>query len=264
MKIFNKILLLFILFFLCSFIFQSKEIDGVFRFFTTDNIGNIYAITAKNDIVKYDRNGNKKAEINLKVFGEITSIDAVNPFEIYVFYRDYGKIIYFDNNLNKLGETDLYSSLGKNNIQAVCRSYDNGFWFVDSETLKLKKCDKKGIVQTESVFLSTLSDSTFTPQFLIDDGKFVYLKFSNNKIMKFDGLANFISTYKLPQFTTFQLKDENIYFKTNESYFVLNTITFEISKFQYEFEKKYLNIRNEGKTMYLQDTSSIKVVYLKD
>ena len=258
------IILIFIAIITGSFKFQQIEIKGNFKYFTTDNIGNIFAVTEKNDIVKLNKFGVKKAEINIKVLGDVTSIDAVNPFEIYVFYRDYGKLMYFDNNLNNLGETDLFKTLGLSNIQVICRSFDNGFWFIDPENLKLKKCDKKGNLLTESVNISTINDTIISPQYITDDGKFVYLKSGNNKLMKFDVLANYINTFSLPEFSTFQVKDENILLKTNDSYLIFNTTTLETFKFNYTFEKKYLNIRNEGKTLYLQDSSGIKLIELKD
>lgn len=258
------IILVFIAIITGSFKFQQIEIKGNFKYFTTDNIGNIFAVTDKNDIVKFNKFGVKKAEINIKVLGDVTSIDAVNPFEIYVFYRDYGKLMYFDNNLNNLGETDLLKTLGLNNIQVVCRSFDNGFWFVDPENLKLKKCDKKGNLLSESVNISTLTDTIISPQSLTDDGKFVYLKSGNNKLMKFDVLANYINTFSLPAFSTFQVKDENILLKTNDSYLVFNTSTLETFKFKYQFENNYLNIRNEGKILFLHDSTGIKLVELKD
>src|SRR6478672_5274711 len=95
--------------------------------FTTDNLGNIFVISPTNDIEKYDKNGLKTATANFKVLGNITSIDASNPFEIYVFYRDQNKILYLDNLLNLRGETDL-ESIGVSQCAAVARSFDNQIW----------------------------------------------------------------------------------------------------------------------------------------
>lgn len=249
---------------LSSFTNNEIVINGSFKMFTTDNIGNIYAVSNKNDILKYDKNGNKKAEINLKVLGDVTWIDAVNPLEIYVYYRDQGIIKYFDNNLNDMGETDLFKIFDSYNIQVICRSYDNGFWFLDPINFKLKKCDKKGNVLSESVIISNLADTIISPQMMIEDGKFVYLKINNNSIMKFDILANYLNTITFESFSTFQAKDENIFYKTNDGYYVYNTVTFEKTSFKYNFGQQYLNIRTEGKLLYLQDKFSIKVVETAD
>ena len=138
----QKLLILLILF--CSFNLKPEfsleaEIKGQFKFFTTDKLGNVFVLTLKNDIQKFDKKGKKLTEANFKVMGDATMIDAGNPLEIYVFYKDQNKLVYFDNILNYRGETDLYKTLGVNNIQAVCRSYDNGFWFFDPDNFKLKK-----------------------------------------------------------------------------------------------------------------------------
>jgi hypothetical protein len=70
---------------------------------SSDNLENLYIITPTNDIIKYNKNGIKLATANFKVLGNISSIDASNPFEIYVFYRDQNKIIFLDNMLNMRG-----------------------------------------------------------------------------------------------------------------------------------------------------------------
>jgi hypothetical protein len=64
---------------------------------SSDNLENLFVITPTNDIIKYNKNGQKLATANFKVLGNISSIDAGNPFEIYVFYRDQNKIIFLDN-----------------------------------------------------------------------------------------------------------------------------------------------------------------------
>src|SRR5690606_30517568 len=66
-----------------------------------DPLGNLYITTATNDIIKYDSKGKLLATVNYKVLGNISWIDASNPFEIYVFYRDQNKLIILDNLLNQ-------------------------------------------------------------------------------------------------------------------------------------------------------------------
>jgi hypothetical protein len=69
----------------------TAEIKGQFKFFTTDKLGNIFAITSKNDIQKFDKMGKKISEVNFKVLGEASFIDASNPMEVYVLYKDQNK-----------------------------------------------------------------------------------------------------------------------------------------------------------------------------
>ena len=263
----QKLLILLILF--CSFNLKPEfsleaEIKGQFKFFTTDKLGNVFVLTLKNDIQKFDKKGKKLTEANFKVMGDATMIDAGNPLEIYVFYKDQNKLVYFDNILNYRGETDLYKTLGVNNIQAVCRSYDNGFWFFDPDNFKLKKADKQGDLQSESINLANIADTILSPQMLLDDGKFVYLKTNNDRLLVFDILGNYIKTIPLEKFTSFQTKEEKLIYSTFSDLFIYNPSTFE--KDSYKLNQNtifnnasFLNIRLENDRLYLQDSAKIGV-----
>ena len=73
----------------------------------SDYLENVYVITPTNDITKYNKSGLKLASANFKILGNISWIDASNPFEIYVFFRDQNKLLFLDNLLNLKGECDL-------------------------------------------------------------------------------------------------------------------------------------------------------------
>ena len=257
-----------LIFLFCSFILTPEfglegEIVGQFKFFTTDKLGNVYVLTPKNDIQKFDKKGKKITEANFKVLGDATLIDAGNPLEIYVFYKDQNKLVYFDNMLNNRGETDLYKTLGVNNIQVVCRSYDNGFWFFDPDNFKLKKADKQGSLQSESINLANIADTALSPQMLLDDGKFVYIKTNSNRLLVFDILGNYIKTMPLEKFNSFQTREENIIYSTSQDLFIYNPSTFEKSTLLYGngfFSlKNYSNIRIEDRNLYLQDSAKIGI-----
>lgn len=261
---FSGLLLLFCSFSLTSEFSLEGEIKGQFKFFTTDKLGNVFLLTPKNDIQKFDKKGKKITEANFKVMGDATLIDAGNPLEIYVFYKDQNKLVYFDNMLNYRGETDLYKTLGVNNIQAVYRSYDNGFWFFDPDNFKLKKADKQGSLQSESINLASVADTILTPQMLLDDGKFVYLKTNNDRLLVFDILGNYIKTIPLEKFTSFQVREEKIVYSTTKDLFVYNPSTFEKGNYKLESNpkfanKNFMNIRMENDRLYLQDSAMIGI-----
>lgn len=239
------------------------EIKGEFKFFTTDQMGNLYVLTPENDIRKYDPNGKKIAEANFKVLGDASLIDATNPMEIYVWFRDQNKLLYFDNLLNYRGETDLYKLLNTNNIQVVCRSYDNGIWFFDPDGFKLKKINKQGTLLTESVNLSFMVDTVLVPELLLDDGKYVYLKSGANRLIQFDVLGNFIQTVVLEPFIAFQLQGDEIVYAVSGRLYSYHPKTFA----KYERwnakegtpETSVLNIRMEERRIYVQQPEGIFV-----
>ena len=260
---FLSFVLIFCSFSLIPEIVFEAEIPGQFKFFTTDKLGNVFVLTPKNDIQKFDKTGKKLAEVNFKVMGEATLIDAGNPLEIYVFYKDQNTLVYFDNMLNYRGETDLYKTLGVNNIQVICRSYDNGFWFFDPDNFKLKKADKQGSLQSESINLANIADTILSPQMMLDDGKFVYLKTNSDRLLVFDILGNYIKTIPLEKFTSFQTRDDKIVYSTSNDLWVYNPSTFEKSTLLYKngyfINNNFTNIRFEDKNIYLQDSAKIAI-----
>ena len=239
------------------------DLQGPFKFFTTDRLGNIYVITPKNDIRKYDAQFKKVAEANFKVLGDATLIDAGNPMELFVFYKDQNKLVYFDNLLNYRGETDLNQSLNVNNITTICRSYDNGFWFFDPDNFKLKKYDKQGNLLTESVNLAGVSDTVLAPTMMLDDGRFVFMKAGKDKVLMFDLLGNYIKTVFLGPFNAFQTRESLLIYNSGDSLFAYNPTTFDKGLLFVQSDTTLpsagFGIKAEGKRIYVHHRQGITV-----
>ena len=157
---------------------------------SSDNLENIYIITPTNDIIKYDKNGQKLATVNFKVLGNISSFDAGNPFEIYVFYRDQNKIIFLDNLLNIRGECDL-ESIGISQIACIARSSDNQIWLFDMSDQKLKKYSKDLKLLNESASLNNFTvGNEINPSIILDINSSILL-LNNFNLLEFDLYANF-------------------------------------------------------------------------
>ncbi|MES2618127.1 MAG: hypothetical protein V4613_09615 [Bacteroidota bacterium] len=218
--------------------------------FSTDNLGNIFVISPTNDIEKYDKNGLKTATANFKVLGNITSIDASNPFEIYVFYRDQNKILYLDNLLNLRGETDL-ESIGVSQCAAVARSFDNQIWLFDMGDLKLKKYSKELKFISESASLNSfISDSPIFPDMLIDINSSLYL-LNNGAILNFDAFINYTKTMLSDSITNFQVVNGQILYLRKDSVIIYNPTVFKFETLPINFSGKIKNIRIEKERLYI-------------
>ncbi|MCB9251507.1 MAG: hypothetical protein H6605_03520 [Flavobacteriales bacterium] len=257
---------------LSSFIYKAEippdhVIEGRFKFFTTDKFGNVFAITFKNDIQKFDRNGKKITEANFKVLGNASFIDAGNPMELYVLFKDQNKIVYFDNMLNYRGETDLFKEFYISNIQVICRSYDNGFWFFDPDNFKLKKATKSGEITSESINLSAILDHTLQPELMEEDGQNVYLKGNAGELYVFDILGNYLKNIHLDSFGTFQVKKGSVMYASGSNLFLYNPSTFENTLLFREYlkdpDQSILGIRVEEKTLYKYLENRIELFEIK-
>lgn len=245
LSIFIKIMALFGLFF-----FQQKQLSGQVldstklkssfklnaKYIQADELGNIYAVSPTNQLYKYDQSGKILATLNYNYSGNITSIDASNPMELYVFYKEINRVIFLDNNLAYRGEIDLSKS---NIIQAssVARSYDNGLWVFDLGDLQLKKLDKEGKQYQSSGNIKQFCNFNFVPSYLADNGKQVILS-NDSIILFFDVFASYARTLKVNNVTTLQLSAEYL-FHTAANHVNMIDLKIGVVKNSFSFSDNY-------------------------
>ncbi len=224
--------------------------------FTTDNLGNIFIVSPTNDIEKYDKNGIKLATANFKVLGNITSIDASNPFEIYVFYRDQNKVLFLDNLLNLRGEGNL-ENIGLSQIACISRSSDNQLWLLDMGDLKLKKYSKELKLLAESAALNTLPfTENINPEKILDINNAI-LVLNNGNIYEFDIFANYTKLKLADSVANFQWYNEQILYKKNNAYFWFNPLNFITQNLSLPNAILAKNIRIEKERLYIITNHSL-------
>lgn len=167
----------------------SLAIDAKGNYFVSDNTLTLY---------KYDPAGKPITNVNIKSYGEITSIDCSNAFEIYVFHQDQNIIVFYDNLLNQRGEIRL-NDFYFNNVACVARSFDNNIWVVDLSQYKLLKINKKGEILAESPYLNNILGNDFYPTKMWEENNDVYLVDTSSGIHQFDMYATFATTYYHPK-----------------------------------------------------------------
>jgi len=193
----------------------------------TDHFENVYVVTPENDIIKYGKNAKKIATANFKVLGNITSIDAGNPFEIFVFYRDQNKVMFLDNMLNVRGECDL-EQIDVSQVAFISRSFDNQIWLFDLADLKLKKYSKELKLLLESAPLNTsVPGQTFQPEMMYDLSGQLYM-LNKQSILEFDLFANYVKTIHYDSISHFQVLEKRIIYYKSDSLWSYNPMNFTL------------------------------------
>ncbi|MES2727071.1 MAG: hypothetical protein V4643_08220 [Bacteroidota bacterium] len=245
LSVFVKIIALVGLFILSqkqavSQVLDSTKLKSSFKlsakYIQADELSNIYVVSATNQLYKYDQSGKILATLNYNYSGNITSIDASNPMELYVFYKEINRVIFLDNNLAYRGEIDLTKS---NIVQAssVARSYDNGLWVFDLGDLQLKKLDKEGKQYQSSGNIKQFCNFNFVPNYLADNGKQVILS-NDSVILFFDVFASYTRTLKVNNATTLQLGTEYL-FHTSANHVNMIDLKIGIVKNSFSFSYSY-------------------------
>lgn len=204
-----------------SFNKASAQDDSLFRFlkkiefpissFTVDNLGELYIINTDNQLKKYNEKGDSIGVFNqVTKYGNLSYVEAKNPWKAILFYKDYSIIVLLDKYLNVLTSINLRK---KNifQVEAVTTSYDNNIWLYDEQENKLKKIDDQGNTIFESVDFRLIFDSVPTPKKIIDVDGFVYLYDPEKGLYIFDYYGSFKSKLTFLHWTDLAIIDKQIY-----------------------------------------------------
>ena len=138
----RSLFFLLIAFQLYSQAFGQSVINIGAKLTALDNLDNLYVLTNDGVLQQYAPDGRMLHTYSNKTFGEVAAIDVSNPMKIIVFYRDYLKVLYLDNNLNPNGDPIDLQSLGFNFITNVASANENGLWLFNAQTNEVVKLDQ--------------------------------------------------------------------------------------------------------------------------
>jgi hypothetical protein len=238
-----------------DFVFADKEVTA----FSNDQMGNLYVVDNNNVIYKLNANGKIIEQQNIKTLGNVSKVDASNPFEIYIYYQDQGVLAFIDNQLAERGSVSLVNDF-TNLPSSVARSYNNGIWLFDPDRQTLKQCDKNLKVLNESTNLNLTFSQGLTPNEIFELNKNVIVVDSANGVFIFDLFGNFKKKWAFKNVKSVESRGKDYLLLTNQ--YVLNyqptlfktDTLFEFPKgrfSQFQLEpppsKSILLLSNEGK-----------------
>lgn len=188
------------------------RIEAEAKMIETDRMGNIYLVTKTNQLYKYNAQGVLQGTLNYAYLGNISQIDASNPLEIYLFYRELNALVFLDNNLAFRGRLNL-GDVGIIQASAAARSYSNGIWVFDQGDLQLKKMAKDGsLLQASGNSLQFAQNKNLSPTRIIDNGDKIFANDSSEGILVFDLFANYIKTVPIKGQETIKIMGESLFF----------------------------------------------------
>lgn len=226
---------------------NSKELQ-------TDRIGNLYVVSNTNQLYKYDVNGKLVSTLNYAYLGNISSVDASNPMELYLFYKELNAVVFLDNNLAYRGRLNL-SDAGITQSSAACRSYSNGIWVFDMGDLQLKKLNKDGsLSQASGNVLQFAQSKNLNPCQILDNGSRVFVNDTSEGILVFDVFANYLKTIPIKGKESIRVMEKELYYLNQNklisykfSTMMRDTLTLpELNGEKFSVEKERLYLKNVG------------------
>ncbi len=215
-----------------------KSIQGNYKTFEVDNLGNIYLVTDNNQLKKLNSNFDSIASFNdTKRYGTLASVDVSNPLKVLLFYKDFSTVLVLDRFLNVINTIDLRKQ-GILQISTIASSYDSKIWCYDEVENKLKKIDDNGDILFESTDFRMLFDNPSTVQKIIDtDGK-VYCYNKQTGLLVFDYYGGLKHKYSILNLDDIEINNVLTGYKSD------SLITYNLQL----FKQKFITIKSSNCT----------------
>jgi len=201
-----------------------KKNDGIdCKYFTTDNLCDIYIVTNKNEIIKFDDLGYFEGRYANKKMGNLASVDATNPFKILLFYPDFQTITLVDRLLNPISSLVL-SDFGILQAKCVSMSENGNILVFDDATLKFYNffIDGNGIVNDKTFAISL---PNLNPLQIVARNNSIYVLDERMGIVRFDAFGKFLERLDISDVTGFQILNDDIIVAQKEGLFSLTSGT---------------------------------------
>lgn len=204
--------------FVCNIAFanDSLVIMQSSKYVTIDKLGQVYMVNTDDKLIKYTAEGQQQFFYFDRTLGEISYIDATNPFQVLVFFEDFQTIVWLDRTLNSISKMNL-SQFGFFQVNTMCMTSDNQVWLYDNTTFQIKKINTQGEVLLETQELNTLTEQLH-PNFILEKNSRIYLNNPKTGILVFDNFGQYIETIPIKDLTNFQILDSQIWYQKGNTY----------------------------------------------
>jgi hypothetical protein len=224
----------------------------------TDRLGNLYIVSKTNQLYKYGANGKLLSTLNYKYLGNITHVDATNPMEIYVFYKELNLVVFLDNNLAYRGEMKL-GDYGIGQAAAICRSFDNGIWVFDLGDLQLKKMDKNGENLQTTGNIRQYATQPSAVLFLYDNNEKVFVNDSANGVLMFNIFGTYAKTLPIKGCTEIKVINDEVYYWQSFQLKKYRLKSFDIQVFTLPDATEIRDVSIEKDRVYLLKSAEVSI-----
>ncbi|MCH8904112.1 MAG: hypothetical protein IIA45_09390 [Bacteroidetes bacterium] len=244
---------------------RVATIDISGQVLSSDNLRNCYVINDNNELIKFNADGERIASFSDTRQGRLQFIDSNNPLGLLLFYPDFSYIVLLDKSLSVVKKYNL-GNFGISRAGAVCFSNDNNIWVYDENSFQLKKINNTSgtslayedidqvwenelpsdiLISSED--LSMRLGTSLNPNFVLENGNWIYLNDPELGIIVLDIYANYFKTIPIKGLENFQIfEDELYYFNDNKlKHYNLKIFQEEIIELPIDTDIKAVNIQKD-------------------
>lgn len=188
---------------------ELHSIPGTFDTFTTDELGNVYAISG-DVLTLYDTQGHEVARNSVKTMGRITQMDAFYSLKPMLFSAEQGQLAVLDNTLSVQTVLNLARS-GFQQVSLACMSVQNAFWFFNDREMELVRVDAQLRPLANTGRLDQLLGFAVRPTGMQEHDNRLYVNVPSEGILVFDLFGTYDRTIPLKEVSSFEVRGGSIH-----------------------------------------------------
>jgi len=202
------------------------KIDTVAKLASVDNFGNLFVVTPKNEILKYNPQGKFLWNYTNKTFGDISQLDVTDPLRVILFYAGFQQIVVLNNNLSEISQYSFNQNPEKQ-ITLIASANNNGFWVYDQINRELKKLTNSFTDDLKTGNIYQRNGFDMQANFMVSDEQYVFINDVQEGVRIFDQYGNFVKTAVIESENEFEVNGSEIYFFKDKKLRGYNYLTFE-------------------------------------
>ncbi len=250
-------------FFLADTLILEKKIPfEVKGFIKVDPLGNIYHVY-KNQIEKINDLGQIRNKFSKNLYGQITSMDVINPLKMLVFYQDNSILMFLDNTISDQGTGLSLEHADLEFVSNACISQNEGFWVYDPQKFTFIRLDEHFQVLYQSSNMSLITGKGISPYQMMERNNKLFINDTLQGVLVFDVQANYIKTFPFKKIFLLNFMNNQLIFIQNEHLVFYDIITFEEKRIALP-NMHVWNGYFENNKLYLPNKDQIEVYTIID
>jgi hypothetical protein len=205
------------------------KIDTVAKIASVDNFGNLFVVTTKNEVLKFNPQGKFLWNYTNKTYGDITQLDVTDPLRVILFYAGFQQIVVLNNNLSEISQYS-FNQNPEQQITLIASANNNGFWVYDQINRELRKLTNAFTDDLKSGNIYQRNGFDMQANFMLTDESYVFINDVNEGVRVFDQYGNFVKTAVIEAESEFEVNGQDIYFFKKSKLMSYNYLTFEFKE----------------------------------
>ncbi|WAC41643.1 hypothetical protein [Pedobacter sp. SL55] len=208
---------------------QVAQIDTIAKAVYADNLDNVYLLSEREELLKYDAKGKLKWRYSNNRFGRLHSVDVSDPMRVVLFYADFQQVVVLNNNLN---EITSYSFAKNSNllVSAVASGNNNSLWIFDRTANALIKLSSNFTEEVRSANLFQLFDEVVDVKKMVASDQYVFLQRKNEGVLQFDRFGGYVRELPIDSLSDFNITSNVIAYVKGMEMIKYHPATFESTK----------------------------------